>query len=162
MATAEQLAGVLQAQTAVMQQAMEASMTRLLEGLMGRLAQGTPVGGGAGGGAGHGGGQRFKDVGKIFKDVGTFSGDEGAWAEWALKFRATVKEYDFTLFRVLEMAGDAEGEVVMTEVETSNITEHAVEKSAMIYNRMVHLLSGPALTLHQSVPEERAWRCGGC
>ena len=161
MATPEQLAGVLQAQTAVMQQAMEASMTRLLEGLIGRLGQVTPVGGGGSGGAGHGGGQRFKDVGKFFKDVGTFGGDESAWTEWSLKFRATVKEYDASLFRVLEMAGDSEGEVVMADVENSNITEQAVEKSAMLYNRLVHLLSGPALTLHQSVPEEnglKVWR----
>ena len=97
----------------------------------------------------------------MFRDIGKFSGEEGAWAEWALKFRATVKECDANLFKALELAGDSEVEVDMEEVAQSNVMERAVEKSAMLYNRFVHLLSGPALTLHQSVLGENGlevWR----
>ena len=56
--------------------------------------------------------------------------------------------------RLLEMAGYSEVEVDMNEVANSNIMERSIEKSAMLYNRHVHLLSGPALTLHQSVVGE--------
>ena len=45
------------------------------------------------------------------------------------------------------MAGDSEVEIDMTEVAQSNIMDRCMEKSAMLYNRFVHLLSGPALTL---------------
>ena len=49
----------------------------------------------------------------------------------------------------------------MDEVEASGVLERPGEKSAMLYNRLVHLLSGPALTLHQSVTSENGlevWR----
>ena len=85
----------------------------------------------------------------------------GKWTEWEMKFRATVKEFDVGLFRALDMAAEAETEIDMEEVENSGVVERAVEKSAMLYNRMVHLLNGPALTLHQSVAEENGlevWR----
>ena len=52
------------------------------------------------------------------------------------------------------MAGDSEVEINMTEVAQSNIMDRCMEKSAMLYNRFVHLLSDPALTLHQSVVGE--------
>ena len=90
----------------------------------------------------------FGPSGKIFRDIGKFGGEEDAWAEWALKFRTTVKEYDAVLFQALEMAGDSEVEIDMTEVAQSNVMDRCMEKSAMLYNRFVHLLSGPALTLH--------------
>ena len=31
-----------------------------------------------------------------------FSGDEGTWSEWSLKFRATIKECGVALFQALE------------------------------------------------------------
>ena len=111
-------------------------MGRLLEGLMGRLAAQVPVGGGGADGG-------FGPNGKLFRDIGKFSGEEGAWAEWALKFRATVKEYDANLFKALELAGDSEVEVDIQAVEQSKVLDKAVEKSAMLYNRFVHLLNAP-------------------
>ena len=57
---------------------------------------------------------------------------------------------------------NSENEMNILEVEESGITEQAVEKSAMLYNRCVHLLTGPALTLHQSVTGETDSRSGGC
>ena len=164
MATADQLASVLQAQSvfmkqtmeaqsASMQQAMETGMAKMMDMVMGRFAQMTPLSGGGGGG--------FGPAGRRFRDVGTFGGQEGAWAEWALKFKAMVKEFDATLFRALELAGDSENEINILEVQESGITDQALEKSAMLYNRFVHLLTGPVLTLHQSVTGENGlevWR----
>ena len=139
----EQLNAILHAQAA----STEAMVTRLFEGMASRYAANVPVGGGGGDGG-------FGPRGKVFRDIGKFSGEEGAWAEWALKFRITVKECDAGLFKALEMAGDSEVEIDMDEVANSNIMERSMEKSAMLYNRLVHLLSGPAVTLHQSVVGE--------
>ena len=102
----------------------------------------------------------FGPSGKIFRDIRKFSGEEGAWAEWALKFRITIKEYDVGLFPALEMAGDSEAEINMIEVAQSNVMDRCMEKSAMLYNRFVHLLSGPALTLLQSVVGENGLKSG--
>ena len=71
----EQLNAILHAHTA----SMEALMTRVSEGMASRFAANVLVGGGGDGG--------FGPRGKIFRDIGKFSGEEGAWAEWALKFR---------------------------------------------------------------------------
>ena len=131
----------------------EAMVTRVFEGMVSRYAANVFVGGGGNGG--------FGPSGKIFRDTGKFSGEEGAWAEWALKFRITVKECDAGFFKALEMAGDAEVEVDMDEVANSSIMERSMEKSAMLYNRLVHLLSGLALILRQSVVGEdgfEVWR----
>ena len=153
MGTPEQIAAIVQATmantTTTMTAAVEASLSRLLEGLTSRIAANINTGGG--GTTGNGG---FGPSGLIFRDIGKFGREEGAWAEWALKFRITVKEYDVGLFQALEMAGDSEVEINMTEVAQSNIMDRCMEKSAMLYNRFVHLLSGPALTLHQSVVGE--------
>ena len=160
MATPEQIAAMVQATmantTTTMTAAVEASLSRLLEGLTSRIAANINTGGG--GTTGNGG---IGPTGKIFRDIGKIGGDEGAWAEWALNFRTKVKEYDVRLFQALEMAGDSEVETNMTEVAQSNIMDRCVEKSAMLHNRFVHFLSGPALTLHQSVVGENGlevWR----
>ena len=86
---------------AIVQVAVEASVSRLMEGLMPMIA--ANINTGRGGTTGNGG---FGPIGKIFRDI---DGEEGAWAEWALKFRTTIKEYDAGLFQALEMAGDLEG-----------------------------------------------------
>ena len=88
MATPEQI-------NAIVQVAVEASVSRLMEGLMPMIAANINTGGGT---TGNGG---FGPSGKIFRDIGKFGGEEGAWAEWALKFRTTVKEYDAGLFQAL-------------------------------------------------------------
>ena len=149
MATPEQIAAMVQV-------AVETGASRLMEGLMPMIAANINTGGG--GTTGHGG---VGPSGKIFRDIGKFGGEEGAWAEWALKFRTTVKEYDAGLFQALELAGDSKVEIDMTEVAQSNIMDRCMEKSAILYNRFVHLLSGLALTLHQSVVGENGlevWR----
>ena len=151
MISMEQLNAILHAQSA----STEAMVTRLFEGMASRYAANVPV---VVGGGGDGG---FGPSGKIFRDIGKFSSEEGAWAEWALKCRITVKECDAGLFKALEMAGDSEVEIDMDEVANSNIMERIMETSAMLYNRHVHLLSGPALALHQSVVGENGlevWR----
>ena len=142
--------------TTTMTASVEASLSRMLEDLTSRIAANINTGGG--GTTGDGG---FGPSGKIFRDIGKFGGEEGAWAEWALKFRITIKEYDVGLFQALEMAGDSEVEINMIEVAQSNSMDRCMEKSAMLYNRFVHLLSGRALTLHQSVVGENGlevWR----
>ena len=48
----------------------------------------------------------------------------------------------------------------MNEVSNSNIMERKMEKLAISYNRLVHLLSGPVLTLHQSVLGETGLKFG--
>ena len=70
---------------------MEAMMTWVSEGMASRFATNVHVGGGGDGGLG--------PSGKIFRDIVKFSGEEGAWAEWVLKFRITVKECDAGLFK---------------------------------------------------------------
>ena len=74
MISIEQLNAILHAHTA----SMEAMMTRVSEGMASRLAANVPLGGGGGGDGG------FGPSGKIFRDIGKFSGEEGAWVEWAL------------------------------------------------------------------------------
>ena len=157
MATPEQIAAKVQATmantTTTMTASVEASLSRMLEDLTSRIAANINTGGG--GTTGNGG---FGPSGKIFRDIGKFGGEEGAWAEWALKFRI---KYDVVLFQALEMAGDSEVEINMIEVAQSNSMDRCMEKSAMLYNRFVHLLSGRALTLHQSVVGENGlevWR----
>ena len=134
---------------------MEASDSRLMEGLMPMIAANINTGGG--GATGNGG---FGPSGKIFRDIGKFGSEEGAWAEWAHKFRTNVKEYDAGLFQALEMAGDSEVEIDMAEVAQSNIMDRCMENSATLYNRFVHFLSGPALTLHRSVVCETGLKSG--
>ena len=114
MATPEQI-------NATVRVAVEASVSRLMEGLMPMIAATINTGGG--GTTGNGG---FGPSGKIFRDIGKFGGEEGAWAEWALKFQSTVKEYDAGLCQALEMAGDTEVEIDMTEVACrSRSLQHA-------------------------------------
>ena len=148
------MAGVLQNQTVLMQQSMEAMMTRMMDSFMARMAQGTPVPSGGDAGAYGLNERRFRDVGK-------FSSEKGLWREWSLKLRATIKECDVGLFQALELAGKADVEITREHVEQSTVMDRPLEKSAMLYNRLIHLLGGPALMLHQSVVEENrleAWR----
>ena len=94
----------------------------MLEDLTSRIAANINTGGG-GGTTGNGG---FGPSGKIFRDIGKFGGEEGAWAEWALKFLITIKEYDVVLFQALEMARDSEAEINMIEVAQSNIMDRCM------------------------------------
>ena len=147
MATAEQMAALLHSQT----QNNEAMMSRIVEAVVTQLGMLLPQGG-------HSAGLSLNE--RRFRDVGKFSGDEGTWSEWSLKFRATIKECDVALFQALELAGESEIEVTKAHVESISM-DRPLEKSAMLYNRLIHLLGGPALMLHQSVVEENgleAWR----
>ena len=80
MATPEQI-------NAIVQVAVEASVSRLMERLMPMIAANINRGGGT--------------TGDIRKSENS-AAKEGAWAEWALKFRTTIKEYDAGLFQALE------------------------------------------------------------
>ena len=125
MATPEQIAVIVQATmantTTTMTAAVEASLSRMLEDLTSRIAANINIGGG--GTTGNGG---FGPSGKIFRDVGKFGGEEGAWAEWALKFRITIEEHDVGFFKALDMAGDSEAEINMIEVAQSNIMDRCM------------------------------------
>ena len=136
MISMEQLNGVLHAQSA----STEAMVTRLFECMASRYAANIPVGGGGGDGG-------FGPSGKIFRDIGKFSGEKGAWAEWALKFRITVEECDAGLFKALEIAGDSEVEIDMDEVANSNIMERSMEKSAMLKKPTCPLVERPCANL---------------
>ena len=147
MATAEQMAALLHSQT----QNNEAMMSRIVEAVVTKLGMLLPQGG-------HFAGLSLNE--RRFRDVGKFSGDEGTWSEWSLKFRATIKECDVALCQALELAGESEIEVTKAHVESISM-DRPLEKPAMLYNRLIHLLGGPALMLHQSVVEENgleAWR----
>ena len=54
------------------------------------------------------------------------------------------------LFQALELAGESEIEVTKEHVESISV-DRPLEKSAMLCNRLIHLLGGPALMFHQSV-----------
>ena len=147
MATAEQIASILQQQ----QHSMEAMMTRMVEALTARMSPVSP---------GPDAGARGLDE-RRFRDVGKFTGEDSAWSEWSLKFRTTVKELDAGLFAALDLAGKLDTEITRDDVLEITSTDRPEEKSAMLYNRLIHLLGGPALTLHQSVAEENGlevWR----
>ena len=107
---------------------------------------------------GHSAGSSLNE--RRFRDVGKFSGDEGTWSECSPKFRATIKECDVALFQALESAGESEIEVTKAHVESISM-DRPLEKSAVLYNRLIRLHCGPALMLHQSAVEENgleAWR----
>ena len=76
-----------------------------------------------------------------FRDVGKFSGDEGTWSEWSLKFRATVKECDVALFQSLDSASESEIEITKAHVKSIS-KDRPLEKSAVLCNRLIHLLAG--------------------
>ena len=59
----------------------------------------------------------------LFRDIGTFSGQENACAQWTLNTRTSVEECDVNVFNVLELACQAEVEIVMEEVAESNVME---------------------------------------
>jgi hypothetical protein len=95
-----------------------------------------------------------------FKDLTSFEGVTEAWQEWSLKFKATVKEANLETFNVMRWA---EGEVVEITEDTLEETfgDQGNTASAGIYGRLIHKLSGPAWTIHQSVADENGaevWR----
>ena len=159
MATPEYISAIVQATmantTTTVTAAVEASLSRMLEGLISRIAANINIGGG--GTTGNGG---FGPSGKIFRDIGKF-GHEKRVGTVGAQVPDHSQRYDVWFFQALAMTGDSEVEINMTEVAQSKIMDRCMEKSAMLYNRFVHLLSGPALTLHQSVVGENGfevWR----
>ena len=94
MATPEQI-------NVMVQVAVEASVSRLMEGLMPMIAANVNTGGG---------GTQWQDLPRHRK-IRRRRGRVGR----VVKFGTTVKEYDAGLFQALEMAGDSEVEIDMTE-----------------------------------------------
>ena len=142
MATADQLAVVLYSQTTLMAQSVESLMTRLVAGFITQL--GTSMLSGV-----ESGGPSLIER--------RFSGDEGTWSEWSLKFRATMMECDVALFQARELAGDSEIEVSKAHVESISM-DRPLAKSAIFCNLLIHLRGGPGLEawrLHQKRYDQR-------
>ena len=97
--------GVAQ-QTTLMTQTIKTMMARLVEGINTQLGTSMPPGR-------HSAGPPLNEL----RNVGKFSGDEGTWFEWSLKFRATIKECDAALFQALESPGESEIEITKAHVE---------------------------------------------
>ena len=96
-----------------------------------------------------------------FRELGTFDGKDEEWKEFALKFRANVKESNVKIYEAMKWA-EAQTDEILEEVIADEFGEDAGAKYATaVYNRLIHHLKGPALTIHQGVVNENgleAWR----
>ena len=95
-----------------------------------------------------------------FRELGSFCGNEEEWKEFALKFRATVKEVNPKLHLLIKWA-----EIEPDEITGNRIGELHGEDgtigTAMLHNKLIHHLKGPPLTIHQTVMGENGqevWR----
>ena len=98
---------------------------------------------------------------RCFRDLGDFDGDERAWAEWALRFRALVREANDAIFDAIVWA-ECCGETDILQADLLTVDPQQGPKIAvMIYNRLVLHLKGDAFTVHQGVAAENGlevWR----
>ena len=108
------MAAVLHSQT----QTIEAKMSRMMEAFCTQLGTLMPQGG-------HSAGPSQNEL--RFRDLGKFSGDEGRWSEWSLKFLATIKECDVALFQAPELACESEMEVTKAHVESISTVSDALQ-----------------------------------
>ena len=96
-----------------------------------------------------------------FRELGTFDGKDEEWKEFALKFRANVKESNVKIYEAMKWA-EAQTDEILEDVIADEFGEDAGAKYATaVYNRLIHHLKGPALTIHQGVVNENgleAWR----
>ena len=98
-----------------------------------------------------------------FRDLGTFDGRDEDWKEWALKFRAIVKELDPNVYEALKWAEEQTDEIDEEDIETScgENEGDGARYSTAVYNRLIHHLKGPPLMIHQSIGKENGletWR----
>ena len=96
-----------------------------------------------------------------YRDMGTFTGQENSWNEFALKFKATTKEANPQIFEAMKWAELQEDEINESSLDLKFDEGKGTEMATSLYNRLIKFLSGPALTVHQSVPDENGlevWR----
>jgi hypothetical protein len=96
-----------------------------------------------------------------FRETGKFEGDENKWKEFALKFSAVVKEVDADIFDMMKWASEQDDEITDSDISDQSIEGEGLKYSTMIYNRVMHHLTGAALSVHQSVEGENGfevWR----
>ena len=96
-----------------------------------------------------------------FREIGAFDGKDDEWKEFALKFRATVKETDPKIFGALMWAEAQTDEILEDEIANRFGEDDGVRYATAVYNRLIHHLKWPALTIHQGVVNENgleAWR----
>ena len=106
-------------------------------------------------GGGGGGGGAYPDE-RRFKNMEVFGGKEEQYREWAMKFKAKVKEYSPEMHNVV-MKAEEETE----EIDPDLLDEQSGKFSTILYNRLTMLTSGPAFVIHQSVKRENgleSWR----
>jgi hypothetical protein len=159
MATIEQLTELMRQNAEFMRitQQQQAEQFRLV---LGEFTVSMQAMGGGGGGHG-GGGQRSSDLReRQFRDIHPFDGNEGHWKEWSLKFKAMVKEANPQIYEDLNWAESETDDITETCIKGER-GEYNVAYSTMVYNRLITLLSGSALIIHQTVPDENGlevWR----
>ena len=98
-----------------------------------------------------------------FRELGTFDGKDEEWKEWALKFRAIVKELDPNAYEALKWAEVQTDEIDEDDIETACGQKEGdgARYSTVVYNRLIHHLKGPPLKIHQSIVKENGletWR----
>lgn len=112
--------------------------------------------------AAHGGnGRRDGLHERRFRDLGSFGGNEDEWKEFALKFRSVVKEVEWKVFEAMKWAEQEDTEITEGAVADKWGEDDGTQMSTMLYNRLIHHLKGPALTIHQTVIGENGlevWR----
>ena len=111
--------------------------------------------------AGGGGLRRGGDLReRQFREISCFTGEEIQWKEWSLKFQAAVKDANPEIYDELKWAASETDELTMDDVR-EQFGDAGLLHSTMVYNRLITLLSGGALVIHQSVPAEcgdEVWR----
>ena len=96
-----------------------------------------------------------------FRELGTFDGKDDDWKEWALRFRAIVKEVDVNVYDAMKWAEEQPDEITEDELSDKFGEDDAVKYATSVYNRLIHHLRGPPLMLHQAVMNENGletWR----
>ena len=154
MATVEQFKALLEANANYLA-SMQQQQTQVL---MEMLKEFKANDGGGSGHGGHGGG-RYLDE-RRFREVGKFEGDETRWKEFALKFKATIKEVSLDMYELLQWAEGRESDITETDIDVED-DEEGLKYSTQIYNRILHHLSGAPLVTHQAVGKENGlevWR----
>ena len=149
MASPEQLEAIFRANHELMaqlQQQQQQAMQGLLSAFMNELQKGPKY-------------NVLDD--RRFRDIGCFGGTEDQWREWALKFRAAVKEGDPRVAEAMTWAETEDEEITVDEVKDHLGETTGEMMNTALYNRMVKALSGPALQIHQGVVGENGlevWR----
>lgn len=96
-----------------------------------------------------------------FRELGTFDGKDEEWKEWALKFRAVVKEADASIYNAMKWAEEQPDEITDNDISDEYGEDDGVRFSTAVYNRLIHHLKGPPLMMHQAVSDENGletWR----